>query len=81
MLETKLSTQEQSIISKAAERITATLPYGQQIAKLEQSIGMVVQNLQAEILTKVTTLLTENIEVLLPDLPNMRENIAAAKIE
>ena len=45
MLETKLSTQEQSIISKAAERITATLPYGQQIAKLEQSIGMVVQNL------------------------------------
>ena len=45
MLETKLSTQEQSIISKAAERITATLPYGQQIAKLEQSIGMVAQNL------------------------------------
>ena len=76
MLETKLSTQEQSIISKAAERITATLPYGQQIAKLEQSIGMVVQNLQAEILTKVTTLLTENIEVLLPDLPTMKEGIA-----
>ena len=79
MLETKLSTQEQSIISKAAERITATLPYGQQIAKLEQSIGMVVQNLQADILAKVTTLLTENIEVLLPDLPKMKEGIAEAK--
>jgi len=31
--------------------------------------------LQAEILTKVTTLLTDNIEVLLPDLPLMRENM------
>ena len=78
MLETKLSTQEQSIISKAAERITATLPYGQQIAKLEQSIGMVAQNLQADILAKVTTLLTENIDVLLPDLPKMKEGLAGA---
>ena len=31
--------------------------------------------MQAEILTKVTTLLTDNIEVLLPDLPKMRENM------
>ena len=81
MLETKLTSQEQSIISKTAERITATLPYGQQIAKLEQSIGMVVQNLQADILAKVTTLLTENIEVLLPDLPKMKEGIAKAELE
>ena len=37
---------------------------------------MVVQNLQTEILGKVTTLLTENIEVLLPDLPKMRAGLA-----
>ena len=55
--------------------MASTLPYGTQIAKLEQTIGIIAQTLQAEILTKVTTLLTDNIEVLLPDLPKMRESI------
>ena len=36
---------------------------------------MIAQTLQAEILTKITTLLTENIEAVLPDLPRMREKI------
>jgi len=31
--------------------------------------------LQADILTKVTTLLTENIEAVLPDLPKMKQKI------
>ena len=78
-METKIATSEQSLISKTAERLASTLPYGQQITKLEQTIGMVAQTLQAEILTKVTTLLTDNIEVLLPDLPKMRESITNVK--
>lgn len=60
------------MISKVAERLSVTLPYGQQIQKLEQTIGIIAQTLQAEILQKVTTLLTNNIEVLLPELPKMR---------
>ena len=38
---------------------------------------MVAQTLQGEILGKVTTLLTDNIEALLPDLPVMREQMKA----
>ena len=51
------------------------LPYGQQIQKLEQTIGLIASTLQGEILTKVTTLLTDNIEVLLPELPRLKENL------
>ena len=58
-----------------------SLPYGEQIQKLEQSIGYIAQNLQAEILTKVTTLLTDNIDTLIPDLSNMRKSVSVVKDE
>ena len=74
-LETKLATSEQSLIQKTSERLAATLPYANQIAQLQQNIGIIAQTLQAEIMQKVTTLLTENVDLLLPDLPKIRENI------
>jgi hypothetical protein len=33
------------MISKVAERLSVTLPYGQQIQKLEQTIGIIAQTL------------------------------------
>ena len=74
-IETKIATQEQQIILKTAERLSQSLPYDQQIQELKQTIGIVAQTLQADILTKVTTLLTDNVEQLLPDLPKMRSEI------
>ena len=70
-----MATSEQSLISRTAERLSQMLPYGQQIAQLEQNIGIIATTLQTEILTKVTTLLTENIDAVLPDLPKMRAKI------
>ena len=75
MLESKMSTGQESLVARTAERIGSMLPYGDQIAQLEQNIGVIAQTLQADILTKVTTLLTENIEAVLPDLPRMKEKI------
>ena len=40
-LETKLTTSEHGIAEKVATKIAATLPYGAQIAQLEQSIGYI----------------------------------------
>ena len=71
-----MATQGESLIAKTAERLATTLPYGAQIQKLEQNIGLIAQTLQADILQKVTTLLTDNIEDLLPDLPKMKESMA-----
>ena len=57
------------------------LPYGKQIEQLQQNLGIIAQTLQAEILTKVTTLLTENIEAVPPDLPKMKASIKKAEDE
>ena len=65
-------TMEEKIIGKTFEKITRALPYDQQIAELRQTIGLVAQSLQTEILTKVTTLLTDNINDLIPDLPVLK---------
>ena len=71
-----MATSEQSIIAKTAERLQQMLPYGQQIAQLQQAIGMIAPQLQASILEKVTTLLTENINDLIPDLPKLKEDLS-----
>ena len=42
-------------------------------------IGMVAQTLQADILGKVTTLLTDNINELIPDIPRMKTDIGEHK--
>ena len=76
-----MATQGESLIAKTAERLSMTLPYGAQIQKLEQNIGLIAQTLQADILSKVTSLLTDNIEELLPDLPKMREKMASVTKE
>ena len=41
LIETRLATSEQSLIAKTADRLAKTLPYGSQIAKLEQNIGLI----------------------------------------
>ena len=51
------------------------LPYDAQIKQLEQNIGVITETLHAEILTKVTNLLTDNIEAVVPDLPRMKQRI------
>ena len=70
-----MSTNEQNLINKTAEKLSQMLPYGQQIQQLQQNIGVIASSLQTEILTKITTLLTENIEAVLPDLPKMKQKI------
>ena len=51
------------------------LPYDAQIKQLEQNIGVITETLHAEILTKVTNLLTDNIEAVVPELPRMKQRI------
>ena len=51
------------------------LPYDAQIKQLKQNIGVITETLHAEILTKVTNLLTDNIEAVVPELPRMKQRI------
>ena len=51
------------------------LPYGEQIRKIGQSLGVIVTQLQQSILEKVTTLLTENIHDLIPELPTLKKSV------
>jgi hypothetical protein len=74
-LEQKQGSAEEVLIAKTAHRLSTMLNYDQKFMQLEQQIQLIVGTVEASVLEKVTDLITENMDDLVPDLPDMKTKL------
>jgi predicted component of type VI protein secretion system len=75
-LENKIASSEEMLVAKVAEKLAQNQNVDQRLAQMEQNIKVATNRIQNHVLEKVTEMITDNIDELIPELPSLIEKVS-----